>query len=131
MVQIQGFNMIQEFNELPWYDTELKEIIIDRGPKDNIKILVCWPDTHQTQCIEFLDCYAFSSDMHFGIVPPDFILEAKCILESKKLTELKELWLKMGGDLADLKCFNIITNSTNSTLNIYSLGYRIEDVKDE
>jgi hypothetical protein len=30
--------MIQEFNDLPWHDAELKEIIIDRAQKDRISI---------------------------------------------------------------------------------------------
>lgn len=119
--------MIQEFNDLPWHDAELKEIIIERNQKENIKILIRWPNYFGAHCvfIEFTDCYAFQSDMHFGIVPPDFILEAKCICESQELDNIKKIWAKMGLDLSGLHCFRIITNSTNSTINIFALGFQM------
>ena len=62
--------MIQMFNNLPWHDAELKEIIINRERNDEIKLLVGFPtnDGISAVCIEFFDCYALKPDMHFGIL---------------------------------------------------------------
>lgn len=122
--------MIEEFNDMPWHDAELKEIIIDRKHKDNIQILVKWPKDYEahTSIIEFYNCYAFQSEMNFGIAPPDFILNAQCIMQSKELEKLKTLWANVGVDLSKLYCFKIQTNSTNSTINIFSLGFRLIEV---
>lgn len=122
--------MIQNFNDLPWHDAELKEIIINRAQKDNIQILIRWPEEYgaQSACIEFFDCYAFQGDMHFGFVPPDFILGAECIQQSKELDNIKKIWKKMNLDISRLQCYRIITNSTNSTINIYALGFQITEV---
>jgi len=119
--------MIQEFNDLPWHDAELKEIIIDRSQKDNVRILIQWPEDYEAHCvfIEFFDCYALQADMHFGIVPPDFILDAECILQSQELDKIKKVWIKMGLDISGLHCYRIITNSTNSTINIFALSFRV------
>ena len=43
--------MIQEFNDLPWHDAELKEIIVDRTQKDRVKILIRWPEAHGGNCV--------------------------------------------------------------------------------
>lgn len=119
--------MTQEFNTFPWHDAELKEIIIDRDNKDVIKVLIHWPENYgnHSEVIEFFDCYALQTDMHFGIVPPDYILDAECIIESKELDNIKKTWAKMGLNLPGLKCFRITTNSTNSIIDIYALGFRI------
>lgn len=119
--------MNQEFNDLPWHDAELKEVIIERVQKDIVKILVRWPENSEDHsvCIEFFDCYALRADMHFGIVPPDCILEAECILQSQELDNLKKIWASMGLNITGIHCYRIITNSTNSIINIYALGFRI------
>lgn len=119
--------MTEEFNHMPWHDAELKEIIIDRSQRDSIRILIRWPEEYGAQqiVIEFFDCYAFQANMHFGIVPPDFISDAECIVQSKELDGIKKIWDKMGLDLSKLHCYRINTNSTNSTIEIFSLGYRV------
>ena len=123
--------MIQKFNDLPWHDAELKGIIIEREQKENVRILVRWPNYfgEQDVFIGFTDCYAFQSDMHFGIMPPEFILEAKCISESQELDNIKKIWAKMGLDLSELHCYRIITNPTNSTINIFALSFQIINIK--
>lgn len=73
----------------------------------------------------FFGCYAFNANMHFGINPPDFILDAECITQSHELDNIKKNWLKMGSDLSKLCCYRIITNSTNSIIDIFSLGFKV------
>ena len=83
--------MIQKFNDLPWHDAELKEIVINRSQShDKVKILVEWPEAYEggTVEIEFFGCYAFQSDMHFGIMPPDSILDAECTQNSIYLDKI-------------------------------------------
>ena len=122
--------MIQKFNELPWHDAELKEIIVDRTNKDNIQILIRWPEEYGALCvyIEFYDCYAFQADMHFGVISPDYILDAECIQQSEELDNIKKIWGKMGVDISKLNCYRIETNSTNSIISIYALGLQITNV---
>ncbi len=119
--------MIQEFNDMHWHDAELKEIIIDRAQKDKVKLLIHWPETddNSSSFIEFFGCYAFKSNMHFGINPPDSILDAQCITHSEELDNLKKIWFEMGLDLSGLHCYRIRTNSTNSTIDIFSLGFEV------
>ncbi len=119
--------MIQEFNSMPWHDAELKEIIINRSENDNIKLIVRWPEDYGSQCvlIEFCDCYALQANMHFGMVPPEFILEAECTQQSPDLDYIKKLWLEMGLDISQLNSYKITTNSTNSVITIFALGFQI------
>ncbi|CRX39349.1 conserved hypothetical protein [Estrella lausannensis] len=63
--------------------------------------------------------------MHFGFVPPDFILKAECIQQSNELDDIKRTWKKMSVDLSNLNCYQISTNSTNSLISIFALGFRI------
>jgi len=65
--------------------------------------------------------------MNFGINPPDSILEAECITQSKDLDDIKKIWLEMGLDISDLCCYRITTNSTNSTIDIFSLGFKMTE----
>lgn len=122
--------MNTNFNDLPWHDAELKEIIIDSAKKDNICILIRWPEEYGgcCACIEFLNCYGFQGDMHFGIIPPDFILEAECIKQSQELDNIQKIWKKMGLDLSGLNCYRITTNSTNSIINIYALDFKVIEI---
>ena len=121
--------MNQEFNDLPWHDAELKDILIDRS-RDSIKIKISWPENDDDDYvfIEFLNCYAFKADMTFGMTPPDCIFEAECILHSQELEDIKKLWSEMKIDIPELRCYRINTNSTNSTIKFFALGFRIIDV---
>lgn len=119
--------MIQEFNDLPWHNANLQFVYIDRqkpGEQDVIKLLIDWPDGNSSSTIEFYDCYALSMNMNFGIIACESILSAECAVDSKELNSIRVEWLKVGVNLADLKHFKIITNSTNSIINIYALTFR-------
>lgn len=74
--------MNQNFNDLPWHDTTLRFIYIERqqpGLKDVIKLLIEWPNDMNASIIEFYDFYAFSANMNFGIVASESILKAECL----------------------------------------------------
>ncbi len=116
-----------EFDDLPWHDAELIAIDIPRSVSDIVKLTVSWPDSKndETAIIEFYDCYGFHANMNFGILPPDTIIDAGIYLQSEDLEKIKQKWKSIGIDLSLLKCFRIETNSTNSLIEIFSLGYRI------
>ncbi len=115
------------FSDLPWHDAELLNIMIDRrnpGENDQIVIDVCWPNGKQDKLF-FYDCYELEAKMNFGVIASESILDASVINKSRKLTEIREKWADIEIDLAQLKCFEIITNSTNSILRIYALSYSL------
>lgn len=122
--------MTANFNDLPWHDATLKYIYINRedpGTSDVIKLLIDWPDGSSSSTIEFCDCYSLHANMNFGIVADESILTAECVTDSKELKSICQEWSKAGVNLEKLKCFKIITNSTNSIINIYALNFKIED----
>jgi hypothetical protein len=119
--------MRDNFNNLPWHDADLQLIYIDRrkpGGKDVIKFLIIWPVGYYST-IEFYDCYALTANMNFGIVACESILAAECLIESEDLCSIRNEWSKAGVNLDNLKCFKITTNSTNSIVNIFALGFRM------
>ncbi len=123
--------MNTNFNDLPWHDADLQSIYIDRrkpGERDIVRFLIEWPDDSGSSIIEFFDCYGFSAAMNFGIIACESILTAEYLTESKELNSIREKWSKSGFNFKELKCFKIITNSTNSTINIYALGFKIISV---
>ncbi|MCE5318102.1 MAG: hypothetical protein LLG04_12185, partial [Parachlamydia sp.] len=75
--------------------------------------------------IEFQQCYLLKTHMNFGIVPPDFILEAKTVCESKEIEEIKKTWLSMRVKLDCLTCYRIVTNSTNSIIDVFAKSFCI------
>ncbi len=94
---------------------------------DTVRLLINWPDD-SISAIEFYDCYAFTANMNFGIVANESILNAKCFTNSKELISIRNEWAKGGVDLENLQNFNIITNSTNSVIDIFALGFRIIEI---
>lgn len=116
------------FNDLDWHDAKLVSILIDRsnpGERDTIILQIEWPDSDVTSSLEFYECYALSANMNFGIVADESILKAECFMNSEELELIRTKWGKVGVALESLKCYRINTNSTNSLINIYSLGFRI------
>jgi len=116
------------FNDLEWHDATLQSIYIDRttpGKQDSVIIKVIW-ENNCSSILKFFDCYALTMNMNFGIIAEESILSAECTSDSEYLHLIQKEWLQMGIDLTSLKCFNINTNSTNSSINIYSLGFYIE-----
>src|ERR1700722_16227464 len=116
--------MTEEFNQFPWHDAVLLKIVIDRSQEENVRIFVRWPEDAETMstCIEFKDCYALQANMNYGMVPPDSIMHAECILDSLEIDTIKKTWGEMGFDLSGLRCYYINTNSTNSVIKAFALG---------
>lgn len=122
--------MNSDFNKMPWHDSEILNIAIDRanlGNNDRVVIDICWCNGDISQLI-FKDCYALEFQMNFGVIAPESILDAYSTNQSLKLDLIREKW-KQGVDLNNLSCFEIETNSTASVLHIYSLSYEIIDKK--
>lgn len=120
--------MEANFDEMPWHDAELLNIAIDRqnpGENDQIIIDVCWPDGEKVTLI-FRDCYGLEAKMNFGVLAPESILSASSTDASPEIGEIREKWRQIGVDLRQLKCFEIITNSTASILRIYALSYFVQ-----
>ena len=120
--------MNEQFDNLPWHDANLKSLYIDRqspGEHDIVRVVVEWPDTLEMSSIEFYDCYALNARMNFGIVVDESILQAICVTDSSELKDIREKWLKIDVNLNGLKCYRIITNSTNSIIEIFSMGFQV------
>lgn len=120
--------MNEEFENLPWHDANLQRICINRqnpGENDSVSFLIEWPEESSLSSVEFYDCYAFNAQMNFGIVSSESILKAECINDSPEIKAICDKWLKIGVELANLKCYRIITNSTHSIIDVFSLGFSI------
>lgn len=126
-IKILGFSMNNEFNALPWHDAELLSVTIDRscaGNKDFVALTIIWPDGCKNEVV-FKDCYSFSADMNFGVIAKESILDGMCISDSDKISQIKSKWLSLGVDLAGINCYSLITNSTNSKIDIYALSFAL------
>lgn len=128
-IQIRGFNMSysNKFNELPWHDSTLLNVEIDRkkpGKNDSIKLSIKWPDGNKNMVI-FSDCYFFDAKMNFGIVAEESILSADCRSDCEEISAIKNNWTPLGVKLDNLLCYTINTNSTNSSLKILALSIDI------
>lgn len=117
--------MKQEFDSLPWHDAVLLGINIDRsnpGNLDAIILEVRWPDETKSKII-FNDCYYFEAKMNFGIVSEESILKSECFIESPIVNDIKKKWRHSGASFEHLNCYQVLTNSTNSSLTICALSF--------
>lgn len=126
--------MNKQFQDIPWHDAQLLRMNVIRSEQDSIELVIAWQEAdNSTVCepkefcasIQFNNCYQLKADMNFGVMPPDSILEAKQIIESNEIDTLIAKWKLMGVNLENLRCYQITTNSTNSRIEIYCLGYDI------
>jgi len=84
--------MNENFNELPWHDSVLESIFIDRsnpGENDSIRIEVEWSDGKHSSII-FHDCYAITADMNFGVIASETILTAECFTETEDTISMRK-----------------------------------------
>lgn len=126
-IRIRGFRMGFEFDRLPWHDAELLSVNVDRsdaGNSDTVSLSVKWPDGKK-ETIIFEDCYLFDARMNFGVISEEAILEGVCLNDTEKILEIKEKWHRIGVDLNGIHCYRIITNSTNSQIEVYALSYTL------
>lgn len=123
-----------KFQDLPWHDAQLRNVNVNRSDEDIIELLISWQESDSSTVdepkeifvsIEFNDCYRLCADMNFGIIPPDHILEANEITKSNEIDTLIAKWKCVGVNIENLTCYQVITNSTNSKIEIYCLGYKI------
>lgn len=127
--QIQGFSMryCEKFNELPWHDSALLKIEIDRkspGENDCVQLCVKWPNGNENLLV-FSDCYFFEAKMNFGVLAEESILNAYCDTAGEELFDIKTKWASLDVELETLVCYTINTNSTNSTIKILALSMNI------
>jgi len=117
--------MIDEFNDFPWHDSELIELTVNRenpGKRDEVVLLIRSRDGEVSR-FTFTDCYAFECLMNFGVVAPETIRNGCCSNDSAELDRIRERWQGAGVDLGKLMCFEIVTNSTNSTIKIFAIDF--------
>ena len=120
-------NYSDKFNELPWHDSALLNIEIDRkkpGENDSIKLFIKWPGGNENLVV-FNDCYFLDAKMNFGIVAEESILSADCRSDSEEISVITNKWAPLGVELDNLLCYTINTNSTNSSLKILALSLEI------
>lgn len=122
--------MNTKFNSLPWHDAELRSISIDRsdaGNSDTVELVVKWPNGI-INCITFSDCFSFDAQMNFGIVAEETILDAVCLVESDKISAIKDKWAPLGAPLESICSYRLSTNSTNGQIEICAMSYTLEEV---
>lgn len=119
----------KNFNELEWHDAILKKIIIDKDDNinsDTIEMYIIWPSGIENKLI-FKDVYYANLSLNFGIIGEDTIREASLIESSDNdIINVKRVWEKHYEGINKIKGFKILTNSTASTIKIFSLSYLIE-----
>jgi len=117
-----------EFEELEWHDAEILSVVIDRsnpGENDAVRLSIRWSNGNYSAVV-FSECYAFKASMNFGVIASESILSAIVVGDRKDLQELKEQWRNAGVDLEGLKCYQIDTNTTASTLLIDAFNFSLE-----
>lgn len=117
-----------KFNSLDWHDAIISQVAVDRsnpGENDSVSITIQWPDGNKNT-IRFNDCYMLDAKMNFGVIAEECILGAECISDNEVITEIQKKWKSIGVGLDGLLCFSIETNSTNSSINIYSLSFALD-----
>lgn len=123
--------MTASFDELPWHDAELRALSVDRsepGIADQVSLLVAWPDGSESEVL-FLDCYAMTAEMNFGVVACEAISSARISRDASTLVGLQSRWAALGVSLDDLLCFEVETASTASRLRIYAKSFEVRALK--
>ncbi len=119
--------MLTKFDSLRWHDAELLSISVDRsnaGNNDTVSLIVKWSDETQNSIV-FSDCYLLDARMNFGVIAEESILEAMCLDTGCEISELKEKWQELGVELDGIHCYRVITNSTNSQIDIYAMSFTL------
>lgn len=123
----------KSFADLPWHDAEILSIEIDRrrpGNVDEVVLVVTWPDETASH-IRFQNCWRLEALMNFGIVAPESVRTASEESDNEGIRRVREDWSKVGLEVHDLKCFNIETSSTASTIVIYAQQWAEEPLSQE
>jgi len=116
-----------QFDDLPWHDAVLLTVDLDRrdpGNRDEVAIEVQWPQGN-IERIRFEDCYAFDAVMNFGVVAAESIGHAHREVDSPKLHAVRAAWKRVGVELNDLVCFELVMSSTASTIKVYARSFEV------
>ena len=119
--------MTDDFNSLPWHDTELLELLVDRhdpGVCDEVRLRVVWPDGEEATLV-FYDCYAMTTEMNFGIIAEERIADASLIKDDPGLAFIQKRWKPLNVSLDMLNCYRLETSSTASIIRIYARRFDI------
>ena len=83
------------FNTLPWHDSMLKSVNIDRsnpGINDIIIMIIEWNSGLQSK-LTFKDVYFANMEWNFGVIAEESILDAETIDDNdEELYRIKEKW---------------------------------------
>lgn len=114
-----------------FHDTLLKDIKIERdnpGYKDEISITISLSKENDIRVV-FKDCFQANFSLNFGIIAEETIYDFyESDRDNKELEVLRNKWLKIGGDIKDVRLFIIETNSTNSLIKIFAKSCQIESL---
>jgi len=122
--------MQTEFNDLEWHDARLENISIDRSNSDKvnnvdtIELVIRWPSQNKNIII-FENVYQANLNLNFGVVAEDSIYTARVKEESKEAELIKEKWIELYKGIENLICFEIVTNTTNSVIQIFAMSFSI------
>ena len=118
---------MNSFDELPWHDATLVDVLIDRrapGHDDRIVLAIDWPSGSR-DFIEFQECSMFDAHMNFGMIVPDHARSAVALDIDDGLERLRQTWSKSGVQMPQLKCYQIELNSTAGVLRTYAAGFTV------
>jgi hypothetical protein len=117
---------MMNIEDIDWHDQILSRIEIDRtnpGINDSIKLNVIIDG--KEMIILFEDVYFAEFKMNFGVVAEESIKYAFLTNNDSEIANIKKKWINAEGELNKMVCFELNTNSTNSTIRIYCLSYSI------
>jgi hypothetical protein len=113
------------FNDLPWHDSILKSIHIDRGNPgihDVITMVIEWNPGHKNSLI-FKDVYFANMKLNFGVLAEESILDAGIIDDAdEEFLAIKEKWKEFCSDICG---YAIHTASTGSEIRIFAMSFHI------
>lgn len=122
--------MKNEFYNIEWHDSQLLEIVIDKknpGTIDNLILVISLPNNEKNKII-FKECYHAQLILNFGISSPDTVLDINFESASPEIQEILKKWEKIGVHIDQLYSFEIITNTSNSNIKIFSKKIIIERI---
>lgn len=117
------------FNTLPWHDSMLKSVNIDRsnpGINDIIIMIIEWNSGLQSK-LTFKDVYFANMEWNFGVIAEESILDAETIDDNdEELYRIKEKWKKFHDKSSNICGYQIITASTGSKIRVFAISFLVE-----
>lgn len=116
------------FNELPWHDSVVKSINIDRsspGFIDEIVVYILWPDKKKNERIVFKNVYYANLDLNFGFEGEESVLNAfELPVNDPCISKLYSKWRGLIDDVV-LKGFKIQLNTSGSEILVISSDFKV------